>query len=230
MSMRDEQIHSVSIAGAIVLTGLLTVGGWWLSRKDKLPDDPLLKMDVIEASLASRTAPQNQPQKHHEAPPPTEKPKGVSHDETVKPPPKKDDKEPATPVTDPSKLSEKFGHADPDEQPTTKPGDFNPNGYGNAAESKGDPWLGKLAADMDYSPPEISRGESAPIGCIRLSPDGKIMDTKFHETTSDDFQTSAEVALDHLKKTRNANPDPVPTHLLKLTNQWLCFKFTVKAL
>ena len=229
MSMRDPQLQRISAAGAAGLTVLLSVGVWLMSRPEKKKDDPLLGMEVIEASLASRTAPNNQPQKHREPPPKTEPAKGVSHDDKQKPEPKKKDPDP--PKVDMSDLSKTFDHSGKgDQAPVTKPGDFNPNGYGNAEESKGDPWLGKLAADMSYAPPEIARGDSSPVGCIHLTPEGKILETKFTTTTTDDYQTLAEEALATLKKTRNANPVPVPTHLLKLTSEWLCFKFTIKAL
>jgi hypothetical protein len=60
-------------------------------------------------------------------------------------------------------------------------------------------------------------------------PDGKIVDSKWVKNTGDDLQTAAEAAIAQLTKTRNANPDPVPTHLLSLTTKWLCFKFSVQS-
>ena len=62
-----------------------------------------------------------------------------------------------------------------------------------------------------------------------MLPDGKIIDSKWIKNTGDDLQTAAEAAIAQLTKTRNANPDPVPTHLLSLTTKWLCFKFSVQS-
>ena len=81
---------------------------------------------------------------------------------------------------------------------------------------------------MHFNPPEISKGDSVPIGCILLTPEGKITDTKFKLKTDDDLQTAAEAALAQLVKARNEHPIEVPTQLLQLTAHYLCFHFRVK--
>lgn len=188
---------------------------------------------AIEASIAYSKTPQKQPQKKFKAPEP-EKVEGVSHDPDKKPDKdkKKDEKKPDKRPVDIADIS-KFHHDTDDDvpvgKPTTDPGTFNGNENGYAEETKGDPWLGKLRGDMKYQPPEIARGNDAPIGCIHLTPDGKVVDSKWVKNTGDDLQTAAEAAIAQLTKTRNANPDPVPTHLLSLTTRWLCFKFTVQS-
>ena len=74
-------------------------------------------------------------------------------------------------------------------------------------------------------------GIDAPVGCIHLTADGKIVDTKFKDKSDDDIQTARRGRAEGAEvQTRNANPEEVPTHLLKqLTTRWVCFKFTVKS-
>jgi hypothetical protein len=221
----------VSIAGTAVLVAALfgPVLVFAHGGDDKKPSDENLV--AIEASIAYSKTPQKQPQKKFKEPD-TVKPQGVSHDDKTIPPedPKKKEPEKKPDLSDLSKF-----HHDTDDddarvgKPTTDPGKFNGNENGYAEETKGDPWLGKLRGDMHYQPPEIAKGSDAPVGCIHLTPEGKIVDSKWIKNTGDDLQTAAEAAIDQLTKTRNANPDPVPTHLLSLTTRWLCFKFTVQS-
>ena len=232
MALKDSEMQVVSFSGTAVLVAILFLpvavcGG---GGEHKVDADNLV---AIEASIAYSKAPQKQPQKKFRAPEP-EKVEGVSHDPDKKPEEKKKDEE-KKPVKKPD-LSDisKFHHDtdvsdDPVGKPTTDPGKFNGNENGYAEETKGDPWLGKLRGDMRYQPPEIAKGNDAPIGCIHLTADGKIVDSKWIKNTGDDLQTAAEAAIQQLTKTRNANPDPVPTHLLSLTTRWLCFKFTVQS-
>jgi hypothetical protein len=81
---------------------------------------------------------------------------------------------------------------------------------------------------MNFQFPTIAKASSIPVGCIRIQPDGKIVDTKFDQKGDDDLQTAAEAAMNELVKARRANPEPVPTHLLSITTRWLCFKFSVQ--
>jgi len=86
---------------------------------------------------------------------------------------------------------------------------------------------------MNFTFPEISKAQSIPIGCIHLQADGRIKAVSFDppvgQKGDDDLQTAAEAALRELQKSRNANPEPVPTHLMGITSKWLCFKFSVSA-
>jgi len=230
MALKDSEIQVVSIVGTAVLVGalfapvLVFAGG---GGEQKPMDENLV---AIEASIAYSKTPQKIPQKKFKEPD-TVKPEGVSHDDKTIPPDDKKKKEPEK-KPDLSDIS-KFHHSDDDDapvgKPTTDPGKFNGNEQGYAEETKGDPWLGKLRGDMKYQPPEIAKGNDAPVGCIHLTPDGKIVDSKWIKNTGDDLQTAAEAAIAQLMKTRNASPDPVPTHLLSLTTRWLCFKFTVQS-
>jgi hypothetical protein len=234
MALKDSEMQVVSIAGTGLLVGALFVPVLWFAKAGtaKPSDENLV---AIEASIAYSKAPQKQPQKKFRAPVP-EKVEGVSHDPDKKPEDKKEEKKEEKKPDKKPDLSDisKFHHDtddsdDPVGKPTTDPGKFNGNENGYAEETKGDPWLGKLRGDMHYQPPEIAKGNDAPIGCIHLTADGKIVDSKWVKNTGDDLQTAAEAAIAQLTKTRNANPDPVPTHLLSLTTRWLCFKFTVQS-
>ena len=82
---------------------------------------------------------------------------------------------------------------------------------------------------MNFQFPEIAKASSIPIGCIHLQPDGTIKAIKFEEKGDDDLQTAAEAALKELQKIRSREPERVPTHLLKWTKQWLCFRFSVSS-
>jgi hypothetical protein len=234
MSMKDAEMHVVSLFGAGALTAALALPLVWMAGGNRV-DGPVLKeQEVIEATIAYRKTPQKQPQKKT-APTPVEKPEGVSRDENKKVEDKKpDDKKPEA-KPDPNNPFGKFERPQDDEGPQTNPtiGDFNGSEKGFAPESKGDPFFGRLRGDMNFQFPEISKATSIPIGCIRLEQDGRIKSITFDppigQKGDDDLQTAAEGALKQLQKTRAQNPEPVPTHLLGITSKWLCFKFSVSS-
>ena len=231
--MRDGEMHAMAVFGTLVLSTALIVPTVWLTAAaDADTGNKLDNMTMIEASLAVKSTKMVQPQKEVHAPDPV-KPQGQSHDADKKPPdePKKKD-EPKKPNDDKAPDLSKFHHPTDDDTPAGKPvvqiGDLNGSEFGDSAKSIGDPWLGRLRADMHFNPPEIAKGNSVPIGCILLTPDGKISDTKFKEKSDDDLQTAAEAALQQLVKSRNEHPIEVPTQLLQLTQHYLCFHFRVK--
>jgi len=228
MALKDNEMQLVSILGAGVLTAalFLPVVVFAKSGTQKPADENLV---AIEASIAYSKTPQKQPQKKFKQPDEV-KPEGVTHDEKQKPEEQKKkepDKKP-----DLSDIT-KFHHGDDDDEPvgkpTTDPGKFNGDENGYAEETKGDQWVGKLAEDMHFSLPGISKVSDVPVGCIHLTPDGKIVDTKWIHQSAEDVQNAADESLKRLVTTRNANPVPVPTYLLSLTTKWLCFKFSVQS-
>lgn len=229
--MKDAEIQAISLFGTGVLTAACFASVIWFTEAHAAQAPELADMQVIEASLAYRKTPQKQPQKRLKSADPVEKPEGVSHDETKKPieKPKEDEKKPKKDDQDPLA---KFKHPQDDDlqtgKPTTNIGDFNGSEKGFAEDTKGDPWMQQLVADMNYSPPEIAKGNGVPVGCIHLTPEGKISETKFFTKTDDDLQTAAESAIDGLKKARNEHPLEVPVQLLPITTKWLCFKFNVR--
>jgi hypothetical protein len=233
MAMKDAEMHVVSVFGAAVLVAALVVPTVVMGSEGIVDAPPLQEQQVIEATIAYRKTPQKQPQKKMQNPE-VEKPEGVSRDENKKPvDEKKDEKKPAKTEENPFG---KFTRPSDDDvgKPTTTPdGDFNGSEKGFAPESKGDPFFGRLRGDMNFTFPEIAKGESIPVGCIQLLADGKIkaftFDRPIGTPGEDDIQIAAEAALKELQKTRAQNPEPVPTHLLSITSKWLCFRFSKPA-
>lgn len=237
MSLKDTEMHALSMLAAGALTAALIVPVVWFYDDADARTPPLAdNRQVIEATLAYKSSKPKQPQKKRDVVQEV-KVEGVSRDENkkVEPPKKEEKKEEKKPVIDPKDPFK--GIRRPDEEvgkPTTEPeGDFNGSEKGFAPESKGDPYLAELRADMNFTFPEIAKAQSIPIGCIHLQPDGRIKATTFAppigKSGDDDLQTAAEAALKQLQKTRNQRPQPVPTHLLSITKQWLCFKFSVSS-
>ena len=222
--------------GAALFSAALVVPTVWFAddaRASAKP--PLMEMESIEASLAYKkpNAPK-QPQKVKQAPNPEVKPDGVSRDETKK----VDDKKPDPKEDKPSKVVDplaKFHRPQEDDTDTGKPtesiGAFDGSEFGIGDVTKGDPYFQRLVVDLAWAAPELARsGADAPIGCVHITADGKIPETKFKDKGDDDIATLAETALSELKKKRNKDPEEVPTHLLKaLTTKWVCFKFTAKS-
>ena len=230
-------MHMMSVFATLVLTAGLVAPSVLLRDASADEGPPLDNMESIEASLAYKkpNAPK-QPQKPKQAPNPEVKPEGVSHDEnkkvdeTKKPPEDKKDK--------PSKNTDplaKFRRTEDDDNEIGKPneqvGAFDGSEFGIGDVTKGDPYFQRLVVDLAWSSPELAKsGATAPVGCIHMTADGKIPETKFQVKGDDDIATLAESALKDLKQKRNEHPEEVPTHLLKqLTTKWVCFKFTVKS-
>ncbi len=234
--MKDGEMHTVAGLGAILLSAAFVAPAMYFAvdANDDVP--PLMEMEEIEASLAYKkpNAPK-QPQKVKQAPNPEVKPDGVSRDENKK----VDDKKPEPPKDEkPSKIVDplaKFHRPQDDDTDTGKPmesiGAFDGSEFGVGDVTKGDPYFQRLVVDLAWAAPELAKsGADAPIGCIHITADGKIPETKFKDKGDDDIAVLAEAALSELKKKRNKDPEEVPTHLLKaLTTKWVCFKFTAKS-
>ena len=232
-SLKETEMQVISAVSALLVVATIAVPTLWFTQAAEAHAPEMKDMTAIEASIAMRKEKVNQPQKHFRPPDEVQKPIGVSHDEKKDPPPPKPDEDKPPPKHD-EKVDtniDRFKHHDDDDAPagSSKPvvGDFNGSEKGFGDITTGDPWLGQLNADMHYAPPAIAKGDSVPVGCIHLTAEGKIVDTKFDVKTDDDLQTAAETAIDALKKLRNDHPVPVPDHLLPLTTKWLCFKFSI---
>jgi len=229
--------HLVASVGTFLVTAALSFGATIqfdacavFAQADDGPN--LAEMEAIEASLAVKETPSKQPQKPKRAPVPEVKPEGMSTDADRPPVPPKEDKA-KKPDEDFSKQYEKFKRTDDDElepgKPTEEVGSFDGSEFGFAEENKGDPFFQKLIADLVaiWEYPKILEGSGVPVGCMRLGADGKIIDINFKEKSGDAaLDDSVERALATLKKDRNQDPRPVPTHLLKVaTTRWTCFRF-----
>lgn len=233
MSLNDGEMQLVSILGAAILSATVIAPVVYFSAAREHPPSYLENRQVLEATIAYKKSPTKQPQKKLDAPEEV-KPVGVSHDETKKVEEKKEEKK-KDPQIDPKDPFKGFKRPDSEAgKPTTQPeGDFNGSDKGFAPTSTGDPFFGRLRADMNFQFPEIAKAQSIPVGCIHLQPDGRIkaftFDPPIGKKGDDDLQTAAEAALTELKKARNQNPEAVPVHLLEITKQWLCFKFSVSS-
>jgi len=233
MSLNDAEIQAVSICGALVLSTSLIAPVVYFSAATVRKPSYLDNRQVLEATIAYKKSPTKQPQKKFDQPEDV-KPVGVSRDEKKKVEEKKDEKK-KDPKIDPKDPFKGFHREDAEAgKPTTQPeGDFNGSEKGFAPTSTGDPFFGRLRADMNFQFPEIAKAQSIPVGCIHLQPDGRIkgftFDPPIGKKGDDDLQTAAEAALSELKKARNQNPEAVPAHLLEITKQWLCFKFSVSS-
>jgi hypothetical protein len=237
--VRDRNLHLVAAAGALLISAALVATPLvYAGSKPAAAEGPDLDdMEAIEASLAYKSAaPPKQPVKKFQAPPPDVKPEGVSTDADKKPePPKPED--PKKPVPKEQNLEDKFKELQEkrnSDYPIGKPsdeevGEFDGSKFGYAEVSKGDPYFQKLVGDLirGWEYPEILQDGGVPVGCLRLSAEGKIQDTLFRKKSDNsELNDSVERALAAVQKLRNENPSPVPTHLLKAaTTQWVCLNF-----
>lgn len=201
-------------------------------------------LEAIEASIAYSTPkpPEKQPQKKKQAPPPEAKPDSFDDDASRKPVDKPEEKK-DEPVKKPDEnlddLYKKLQDRRQDEddleygKPVDDPGTFDPDApVGWATETKGDPYFQKLTADLraGWKLPQIAKDDGVPVGCIRLEADGRISETLFKTRSGkDELDDSVERALDAIEKLRSDQPKLVPSHLLKYTTRWICFKFEPEA-
>jgi len=229
--MKNAEMHALSAFGAFAIAAALVAPTLWLTEA-RAQEPPLRDMEVIEASLAYKppnAKKSKQPQKQPKAKAPEVKVEGVSRDENKKIEEKKEPKKVEKPAkeTDPlAKFRRNLDDDDASGDPTTIPSfDGSEHGFGDV--TKGDPYFGRLMADLAWSAPELAKaGETVPVGCIQLSADGKIPQTKFRQKGDGDLQPLAEAALRALQAKRNASPEQVPTHLLRsLTTKWNCIEF-----
>lgn len=113
----------------------------------------------------------------------------------------------------------------PDRRPVDDESTFEAPDRGFAEDPRGDPYLRRLHADVAaaWDVPKTTIPKS-PVGCMKLLPDGKIESWKLDQPSGNtDIDASVERALAAVTKQRAAKPEPVPTHLLKMTTKWICF-------
>lgn len=236
--MKDGDIQTISIISTAVLTAALSIGVWkgseWGNAEASVKN-PYEDMEVIDASLAELPKkPQQQPQKKFRAPDPEVKPLGVSRDENRQPvtkpeePPPKKDTAPDLGQFRRTNEDEDQPLGKPEEQPV---GAFDGSEFGFGDETRGDPYLGALKADLlrSWEYPEILSDVGTPVGCIHIEPDGKIEEWELREKSGNsELDDSVERALTGLQKLRNKDPRPVPAHLIPKTRKWICWRMKVK--
>lgn len=236
MSLKDGEMHTLAAIGAVVLCAGLGAGlyGFTGEAKAQAAPPPLEDMEAIEASIATRKKPAKLPQKKTQEAPPEPQADKVNREADRMPDPPKDKppQEPKIDVNDPLK-NEKRRDVDDDEAPVGKPTDdvgaFNDSERGFADETKGHPFLQRVARDIndEWEFPKILSATNAAVGCLHITADGKIAKTKLEKSGESQLDQSVEDALKKVEKKRNNNPEPVPADIVKLaTTRWICFKFS----
>jgi outer membrane biosynthesis protein TonB len=235
--MNDSNMQTVSMVSTAVLTATLSLLVWKTSEWTEAAaatKNPYEDMEVIDASLAELPKkPQQQPQKKFKAPEPEAKPLGVSRDETREPVTKPEEP-PRKPVATPSLEDFRRDNTDSD-RPVGKPeqepiGAFDGSEFGFGDETRGDPYLGALKADLlrSWEYPAILSDVGTPVGCLHIEPDGKIEEVELREKSgNDELDDSVERALAGLQKLRSKAPRPVPAHLIPKTRKWICWRMKV---
>ena len=235
MSLGDGQLHAIAAIGAVLLTGGIGTGLRAFTGEAKAePARPALEdMEAIEASIAVRKKPAKLPQKKTQEAPPEPQVDKVNRDATQLPdPPQNKDKptDPKIDPTDPLKNVKRrtFDEDTPVGPPTEEVGAFNDTDRGFAEETKGHPFFQRVARDINeaWEFPKILSATSAAVGCLHITADGKIAQTKLERSGDNQLDQSVEDALKKVETLRNAKPEPVPTDILKpATTRWTCFKF-----
>ncbi|HUQ07039.1 MAG TPA: TonB C-terminal domain-containing protein [Kofleriaceae bacterium] len=239
MTATDQEMQIYSGVGTLFLTSVmialaikgpdLSIFGRGKHGERAIAED----MEVIDAALAERIKkPEAQPQKKFKPPDPKQPTLTATRDDQAKPIDKPQDK----PTTDPVDPLAQFKRNNNDDEPVgaqTEPtvGAFDGDEFGFGDETRGDPYLGRLKADLlrGWEYPEILSDVGTPIGCIHLEPDGKIEQWELREKSGNaELDDSVERALKGLQKLRNDEPLEVPAHLVPKTRKWICYRMKVK--
>ena len=234
--MQERKLHIVSACGVALLVSSAGGGIAWTRGAHGGPgaDDALKDVIAIEASIAMKSAAQAQPQKKVRAP---EQPKVTPLANDLTTPSRPDDPTPPPTHDDKQNLEDAYKNLrrhDTEGEPVGTPsedrsrGQFDGSEFGNADVTKGDPYWGELKNDMAWEFPKILSAAGTPEGCLHVTAEGKILETKLRTRSGDaPLDDSVERALDTVTKKRNDKPVPVPTRLLDQTEMWVCFKFTL---
>lgn len=203
------------------------------------------QMVTIEAALAykSKDPKSRQPQKPRSRPTPTRQPETnpVSRDETQEPvptPPKPPEQpEPEENFEEQFQKYREQRQEQEDESAEAEEGAgaedqrtggaFDGSEHGFAEVNKGDPYLRELAAQVHgfWTVPTLEQGSGHAVGCVRLGKDGRILDTQLLPPTQNaTIDAAVKRALKQLTDAREAEPKPVPAHLMEATTEWICFK------
>lgn len=232
MSLKDGELHTVAAIGACLLSAGLGAGLYGFSGEaSAAPTAPLLEdLEAIEASIATRKKPAKLPQKKTQEAPPEPQADKVSRTADKMPDLPKD--KPNEPKIDPDDPLKNVKRREVDDDSPVGPqtedvGAFNDNERGFADETKGHPFLQRVARDINdaWEFPKILSATNAAVGCLHIAADGKIAKTKLEKSGDSQLDQSVEDALKKVETKRNNNPEPVPTDIAKLTTRWTCFKF-----
>jgi hypothetical protein len=97
--------------------------------------------------------------------------------------------------------------------------------WGSERDARGHPYLGELKGRL-YSVWQVPWGPGGDtLGCLKLGPDGKVVDRQVKGSGNGDLDRSVEEAL----RTMPEMGQPVPDELLPLlTEKGICFRFAVE--
>lgn len=203
------------------------------------------QMVTIEAALAykSKDSTSRQPQKpRRPRPAPALQPEAnqVSRDETQAPVEPKPP-EPTRQDEDFAEQFEKYRQQRQDQEDESAEvehgagadderagGAFDGSEHGFADVNKGDPYMRELAGQAHgfWNVPTLEQGSGHAVGCVQLGKEGRIIDTQLLPPTQNaTIDAAVKRALKQLTDVRDAEPKPVPAHLMEATTQWICFKF-----
>ncbi len=203
------------------------------------------QMVTIEAALAykSKDSKSRQPQKPRRSQPPAPQPttNPVSRDEEQAPVEQKPPEPPTQRDEDFAEQFEKYRQMRQEEEDESAEvengagadeeragGAFDGSEHGFAEVNKGDPYMRELAGQAHgfWSVPTLEQGSGHAVGCVQLGKDGRIIDTQLLPPTQNaTIDAAVKRALKQLTDAREAEPKPVPPHLMEATTQWICFKF-----
>lgn len=201
------------------------------------------EMMMINASLAKKKEIETkQPQKEFYEPVETRTPDAITDDPAARDRPKKPKKKKEEePEIDWEKQvgklvdERKKNDRDLDEGTAAKSAEGQWDGHkkGWAQENTGHKYWRELAGDAysAWSVPTLETGEFEVLGCVRLMPDGKIVDTRLWTPTKNStFDRSVNLVLKQLEQERTGKPEhKVPEELLPEINVWRCMKFRKEA-
>jgi hypothetical protein len=200
------------------------------------------EMMMINASLAKKKEVESeQPQKEFYEPTEARTPDAITDDPEAKKRKKKKKKDEDEPeidweaqvgehMADRKKNDRDLDHG---EAAKSTEGQWDGHKKGWAKENTGHKYWRELAGDAysAWSVPTLETGEFEVLGCVRLMPSGKIVDTRIWKPTKNStFDRSVNLVLKKLEKERTGKADQkVPDELLPEINVWRCMKFRKEA-
>jgi hypothetical protein len=244
---RDVETHVLAMGVALASLVLLFVGEAVIGSSDadaaNKDEPPIDKINAIEAGLAAPSQEQKKmPDKKKRAPEPPPEPKEGVVKEQPKDPKKKEEKKPPPEVKktpplkkEPDPPSKIKPRPDPDANPDTAVGPVttpnlgppNNNTAGNRAVNTGDPFWARLSGDIyaNFAYPAVLETKKIAMGCFHFAVDGTVSHWRLIPRSEDaTLDDAVERALTAVQKQRKANPEQIPSHLLKqATEQWNCF-------
>jgi hypothetical protein len=108
-------------------------------------------------------------------------------------------------------------------------GEFEGTERGHAEGPRGDPYLAKLAADVQaaWHPGSLASPDRG-VGCVQLSADGRVAKHEVRPSGNADLDAAVDRTLAAVAKLRADKPEPVPEHLRASLSKWICFRLAAQ--